>query len=426
MSMTGKCAGFIPRWMAVVPVLALGLAATANASLAQTISQSPSDLKPCGTYDASALDPRPIPAALGGEAALDALAKGGFHFPATSLGAPDALDPVWYNQVKITPEQAKAICEKHLTAVFLDWSGVPLDLALRSGTKAVFDALGIRILRFADYSFDANGMAGTLAALLPLRPNILITGGTVNSAQFAAILKPAIDQGVDVVAWSLGSPTLKVGQDEPLKAIVAMDFYKLGVQMADGAHEAYPDGANFGYIHWINDVPPIQARETGLLDELKKYPNIKIVTNGEASPKNTASGYNNPSSATAFTQAFLTAHPDVNVLFAPWEDPPAVGEEAAIKALGLEGKVNIVTEDLGNQGAFELKHKGAIAVDIIEDVYDGGRLMAMTAALSAIGQNKYPYVMVPTFPVTAKTDVKAAWDFMHGPEVPCPANDCGE
>jgi ribose transport system substrate-binding protein len=411
---------------ALIPILVAGLVAFTGSSNAQPIEQKDSDLKTCGTYDAAALEPRPIPATLGGQAMLDAIAKDGFKFPATSLGAPDPLEAVWYNQVKITPEQAKAICEKHLTAVYLDWSGVPLDLALRSGAKTVFSALGIKLLRIADYSFDPNGMAGTLNALLPLHPDILITGGTVNSAQFAAILKPALDQGVTVVAWSLGSPTLKVGQDQPLKAIVALDFFNLGANMADGTHEVWPDGANFGYIHWINDAPPIRARETGMLAEFKKYPSIKIITNGEANPSNAASGYNNPSNATAFTQAFLTAHPEVNVLFAPWEDPPAIGEAAAIKALHLEDKVKIVTEDLGNQGAYQLKHNGIIAVDVVEDVYDGGRLLAMTAALSAIGQNTHTYVMVPTFPVTAKTDVKAAWDFMHGPEVPCPASDCGE
>jgi hypothetical protein len=42
----------------------------------------------------------------------------------------------------------------------------------------------------------------------------------------------------------------------------------------------------------------------------------------------------------------------VNVLFAPWEDPPAIGEAAAIKALHLEDKVKIATMDLGEAGAF--------------------------------------------------------------------------
>ena len=144
---------------------------------------------------------------IGGPGLLDSISKNGFKTPATILGAADPMDPTWYNTVKVTPDQAKEICEKKLTAVYLDWSGVPYNLAMRSGAKAVFDALGIKILRFADYSFNANGMAGVLAAILPLRPNILVTGGTVNPAQFAAILKPALDQGIVVTSWGIGSPT---------------------------------------------------------------------------------------------------------------------------------------------------------------------------------------------------------------------------
>jgi ribose transport system substrate-binding protein len=269
-------------------------------------------------------------------------------------------------------------------------------------------------------------MAGVLTAILPLRPNILVTGGTVNAAQFAAIIKPAIDQGVTVTAWSLGSPTMKIGQDKPLKAMTTYDFYNLGLQMADAVHATWPNGANFGYIHWINDVDAIHARENGLLDGLKKYPNIKIVTNGEAKPGNPASGYSDPSGSTAYTQAFLIAHPEVNVLFAPWEDPPAIGEGAAIKALHLEDKVKIATMDLGEAGAFQMRHKGIIAMDMAQDVYDGGRLMALTAALAAVGQNTHPYVMVPTFPVTTKTNMQDAWDFMHGPEVLCPKGSCAD
>jgi ribose transport system substrate-binding protein len=408
---------------------ALIAAVTTSASgsfAAGAIEQKPGDLKPCGTYDATALDPRPIPDSIGGPGLLDSIAKEGFKTPATMLGAPEPLPAAWYNAVKVTPEQAKAICEKHLTAVYLDWSGVPYNLAMRSGAKAVFSALGIKIVRFADYSFNANGMAGVLTAILPLRPNILVTGGTVNAAQFAAIIKPAIDQGVTVTAWSLGSPTMKIGQDKPLKAMTTYDFYNLGLQMADAVHATWPNGANFGYIHWINDVDAIHARENGLLDGLKKYPNIKIVTNGEAKPGNPASGYSDPSGSTAYTQAFLIAHPEVNVLFAPWEDPPAIGEGAAIKALHLEDKVKIATMDLGEAGAFQMRHKGIIAMDMAQDVYDGGRLMALTAALAAVGQNTHPYVMVPTFPVTTKTNMQDAWDFMHGPEVLCPKGSCAD
>ena len=205
---------------ALLPMLATALVAFAGGGRAADIEQVNTNLAACGTYNAAVLDPRPIPESLGGQKMLESISKDGFKTPATMLGAPDPLDAVWYNTVKVTPEQQKAICEKHLTAVYLDWSGVPYNLAMRSGAKMVFDALGIKLIRVANYSFNSNGLTGVLAAILPLRPNILITGGTVNSAQFAAILKPALDQGIIVVAWSLGSPTLKVGQNEPIKSIV--------------------------------------------------------------------------------------------------------------------------------------------------------------------------------------------------------------
>jgi len=267
-------------------------------------------------------------------------------------------------------------------------------------------------------------VTGVLAAILPLKPDIIVTGGTINPAQAGAILKPALDQGITMSLWSVSSPKLEIGQDKPIKSLITYDFYSLGLQLADAVHKQYPDGANLGYIHWVNDIPPIFSRESGFLDGLKKYPNIHIITNGEISPKNPASGFSVFNEPQAFTTAFLTAHPEVNLLFAPWEDPPGLGEAAAIKALHLENKVKIVTMDFGGDGAYQIKHNGIIAVDMAEDTYDGGRMLALTAALSTIGKDKYPYVFFPTFPVLANTDITAAWDFMHGPEVKCPEADC--
>jgi ribose transport system substrate-binding protein len=392
---------------------------------AQTsITKVTPSLTPCGTYNAAALDPRPVPESIGGRAMIEALLKQGFRTPATMLGAPEDVPATWYDQVKVTPEDAKQICDKHLTAVYIDWAGVPYNVAMNNGAKAAFDALGISLLRIANYSLNPNGLSGLLAALLPLRPNIILTGGAIDSAQLAAILKPAVDQDIAISLWAVTSPKLGLGQDRPIKSLVSYDFYGLGLQLADAVHQEYPDGAEVGYIHWISDSPPVHAREQGFLDGLKKYPNIHIVTNGEVSPSNPASGFTNYGSPQAFTVAFLTQHPNVNLLFAPWEDPPALGEAAAIRALHLENKIKIVTMDLGGDGIYQLKHHGIIAVDMAQDVYDGGRVMALTAALSAIGKSNYPYVMVPTFPVFANTDMTAAWDFMHGPEMKCPQVSC--
>jgi ribose transport system substrate-binding protein len=414
-----------PRAIAWVLALVLGVTTLLVDASAQTsITQVTPNLAPCGTYNAAALDPRPVPESIGGPAMIEAVLKQGFHTPATMLGAPEDVPATWYDQVRVSPEDAKKICEKHLTAAYIDWAGAPYNLAMNSGAKMVFDALGISLLRLANYAFNPNGLSGVLAPILQLRPNILLTGGVVDPAQLGAILRPAVDQGIAISLWAVASPKLGIGQDQPIKSLVSYDFYGLGVQLADAVHHEYPEGAEFGYIHWINDSPPVQAREHGFLDRLKSYPNIHIVTNGEPSPSNPGSGFTNYGSPQAFTVAFLTQHPNINLLFAPWEDPPALGEAAAIKALHLENKIKIVTMDLGADGIHQLKHRGIITVDMAQDVYDAGRVMALTAALSSIGKSKYPYVLVPTFPVFASTDTTAAWDFMHGPEMKCPETAC--
>jgi ABC-type sugar transport system substrate-binding protein len=149
-----------------------------------------------------------------------------------------------------------------------------------------------------------------------------------------------------------------------------------------------------------------------------------IAAGGAANPKSANSGFSDPNGSEAYTEAFLQAHPSVNVIFAPWENPPGLGEEAAIKALHLQSKVSIVTMDLAEAGAASLKSNGIIKVDMAEDVYDGGRMMALTAALSAAKLPYSPFVNFPTFAATPK-NVQTAWNFMHGPQYPCAASICG-
>lgn len=92
-----------------------------------SIEQNASELVPCGTYYAKALDPRPVLDSLGGAALLDLISVGGFKTPATRFGAPEPLDPIWCAKVTVTPEVAKKICEGRLTTVYFDWSGAPYD-----------------------------------------------------------------------------------------------------------------------------------------------------------------------------------------------------------------------------------------------------------------------------------------------------------
>lgn len=366
---------------------------------------------------------RSVPASLGQVTAP--AGQTAAHNTANLMGASQAMAPVLWNQVKVTSAELKQICSKHLTAVFLDWSNVTYNKSIDSGIQQEFNALGIRLLRITDSEFSPNGTQGDLEAVLQLKPDIILTGGTLDPGQMAGILAPAVAQHKIIVSWGVGSPQMKLGPNGTLNGLVAYDWYYLGEQMADAVHKAYPNGANLGYIHWVNDVDSILLREEGFLAGLKKYPNIHVITDGgPANPTQPNSGFTDPNGAEAYTEAFLHAHPDVNVLFAPWENPPGLGEMAAIKALGLQKKVSLVTMDLAETGAASLRQNGVVKVDMAEDVYDGGRLMALLSGLAAIHASYPAFVNFPTFSATSN-NVATAWNFMHGPQYPCPAADCG-
>jgi ribose transport system substrate-binding protein len=403
----------------IIAVGALGLVACGsdeNSSAGSAKAQSSAGCKP----DAAALKVRPIAASLDPQGSVAPIQD--MTVRSSDLGTDQSYKPTWWNTLKLTPDDVKKICDKKLTAVYLDWDKVLYNQAIRSGAKDVLNALNIKVVRETSFNFDPNGLQGDLQAVLPLKPDIIFTGGTIDPNQMATLLAPARAKGIQIVSWAVGAKGWEVGLGKPMTSMVAYDFYALGQQMAKAVCAKYPNGANLGYLHWINNFSSIRLRERGFLDGLKKCPQIKVIADGgPPDPTKPASGFKDPNAAQATTEAFLVRHPNVNVLFAPWEDPPALGMLSAIRSKGKIGKVDIVTMDLGPTGAEQLKSKGTITVDMAQDIYDGGRAMALSAAMAAIGKAPPPFVIVPTF-ATTTSNLEEAWNMMHGPSYPC----CGE
>jgi ribose transport system substrate-binding protein len=408
-------------WAAGIVVAFTGLMAAGpgGSALAQT-TPAECDIP----YDASVLDPRPIAASL--NITVPTAADLAVNNTSASMGGQPDQPPVWYDQVKVTPDQVKQICGLHLKAVYLDWADALYNQIFRSAMRQTLQAMGIQLIRITSFSFNPNGLADNLASVLPLNPDIIFTGGTIDTKQYASLMQPAVDQGITIISWGVAADGWEIGQGKQIASLVGYDWYALGQNMATAVCAKYPDGANLGWLHWINNIAVIHLREQGFLDGLaQKCPNIKVISDGgPADPAGNNSGYSDPNASEADTQAFLVRHPEVNVIFAPWEDPPGLGEESAIKSAGLEGKVDIVTMDLGVAGATELADPtSTIKVDMAQDIYDGGRVESLIAGLNAIGQPIPAFVNVPTMAASAD-NLKDAWDFMHGPEFACPVSPC--
>ena len=111
-----------------------------------------------------------------------------------------------------------------------------------------------------------------------------------------------------------------------------------------------------GKIAIIYGTPGLSVtreRTNGFLDEIKKYPGIEIVAQ--------QSGNFNMADGMAAAEAILTAHPDLDAIYAE-NDPMALGTVQAIKQLGYKKDIFVTAVDAAPQGLEALK-KGDIAFE---------------------------------------------------------------
>ena len=317
--------------------------------------------------------------------------------------------PTNYSDLKMTQSDVDAVRAKHWKAAFLNWSGVPYNQSFTFGMRRAFSELGIDLVATTDFEFDAVQANAQLQDVLPLNPDIIITG-VLDPTQWPGILQPAVDKGITITMWSQGVKGWDVGKQ--LCNITSYDPAYDGATVADGIHKWYPNGANVGVIRWTFNHPVVKGRDQGFLNELGKFSNLKIVA---------SLGMDDPNKADAVAAALITRHPEVQVIYGPWDSPPSEGIEAAIRASG-RNDIKIATMDIGFTGAHDIAHNGIIFHDTGQSVYEAGRTMAMASALCRLGKKVPPFLIVPTFGVD-KSNLNSAWLYMHGPNIPLPSAD---
>ena len=146
-------------------------------------------------------------------------------------------------------------------------------------------------------------------------------------------------------------------------AFVATDNYS-GGQMAARKLAQLLDGK--GTVGIIGNAPGSAStidRESGFKDTLaKEFPNVKIAAEQY--------GMSDAAKGLAVTENILTAHPEVNGLFASAE-PSSVGAAQALKSRGLAGKVKLVAFD-SSEGLVADLTAGVIDALIAQDPFKIG------------------------------------------------------
>ncbi len=226
----------------------------------------------------------------------------------------------------------------------------PFYITMHNGAVAEAKKLGVKLTWQGGVTFSPSTQIPVLNSLLAEHPSALLVAPTDVKALQAPIQK-FVNAGIPVIAVDT-----TINDTSLLKARITSDNSQGGAAAADAIAKAAHDKGEVAVDNVAPGISTTDLRTSGFINEMKKYPNMKVV----------ATEYNNDSATTAETQVkdLLLAHPDLVGVFAT-NLYGAQGAGEAIKADGKAGKVFVAAYD-AEPATVKLLQSGAINILVIQ------------------------------------------------------------
>lgn len=305
------------------------------------------------------------------------------------------------NTLKLTEEEiAKVKAGKYTAAIVLHYAGNDWSTAQVNGLKDTFGKLGIQVVSVTDANFKAEKQVSDIENVLAVKPSILVSI-PVDPVSTAPAFKKAAEQGVKVVFMDNTPKDLQAGKD--YVSVVSADNYGNGIAAAEIMAKKLGNKGKIGVIFYDADFFVTNQRVQAFEKTIKeKYPDIQIVDRG---------GFSDPNKAVEVASAMLTKNPNLNGIFAVW-DQPAEGVAAAARTAGRNDLI-ITTIDLGVNAGREIAADGLIKGLGAQRPYDQGVAEATLAAYALLGKPAPDYVALPALSVTKDNILDAFKEVYH-------------
>jgi len=322
--------------------------------------------------------------------------------PGTGLSA-DGKPPIVYTDpekgLELPPDLAEKARKANLKigvlmhTLQLDWSTLHM-----RGIKDTLKKYNATLIGPGVAEWDPKAQAGNVQDILQQKPDA-ITGIPVDTSGTAPAFRSIQQAGVPFVAIIQAPEGLQHGTDYATQ--VAKEPVREGATAAATLSKYIPDGGKvlcscFGTPFWSVD-----ERERGF--ELWWKANRPDVTFEKVEWLDAAD-------AGQVAADYLTAHPDIDGLFAAW-DAPAMAAVTAMRQQGLD--LPVTTVDIGNAAAINLAKGGALKGIMGQAAYDGGVGEALASIRAALGEKLAPYYITPPYPAIQNNVLKAYETIWH-------------
>jgi ribose transport system substrate-binding protein len=251
--------------------------------------------------------------------------------------------------------------------------------------------LPIKISAEAIANWDAARQTNQMLTLARTKPDAMV-GILVDQKATAAAARTIDKQGIPLVYWDV--PAEGAGYTSAVSAHGRVAGWKAADAMAkalDGKGEVAALPMKFKFF-------PTDQRVEGFIERIKTYPNIKLIDT-----KQGATVFDDGQKA---GEAILQRHPEIDGIFASWQDP-AMGIVSAARTLGRTD-LKVTTVDLTEAPALEIARCGILTASVAQQPYEIGQAQAIIVAKTLLGQ-KVPKFVVTDVPAVTHENLFKVW-----------------
>ncbi|MEH7376483.1 substrate-binding domain-containing protein [Neobacillus drentensis] len=318
---------------------------------------------------------------------------------------PHGEEAVSAKTLQLSLKDLKKLKEKNYkAAIAMHYTENDFSTAIISGLKDTFEKMGIEVVAVTDAQFKVAKQISDIEIIMAKKPDVIVSL-PVDPVATAPAFKKAAEAGIKLIFMDSMPAGLEFGKD--YVSIVSSDNYGNGTFAGEIMGKELKGKGKIGIIFHTIDFfvnnQRVKAFETTIKE---KYPNIKIVARV---------GITTPTDAEKVASGMLARNPDLDGIFAIW-DEPAEGALAAARKAGINDIV-ITTVDLGSNVALQIASEGNIKGLGAQLPYENGVAQAIIAGYSLLGKEVAPFYVVPAMKVT-KENVLKVWKLAYRQDPP--------
>jgi ribose transport system substrate-binding protein len=319
--------------------------------------------------------------------------------------------PASIGHLDVSDDVAKQARARHFrVAVVLhttksDWAAQQV-----KGIAETLDHYGASVATIVDCDYRASRQIEELRALIPLRPDAIISI-PVDNMLTADAHREIGQAGIKLVLMDNAPAGLHPGTD--YVTVVSSDSLGNGQVAAEILSQHVPEGGAIGIVSFGFNFFVTNEREIGFRKWLSEHRSDATFRRVQFIELGAVGG---------LAMDFLARYPQLDALFVVW-DEPAMHIVRALRSAGR--RIPMATIDLGNEVAIEVA-KGDLVKGVgAQRPYDLGVAEALATILSLTGHEPPPWIALPALAVT-KSNLVDAYESVWRMSVPAAVREALE